>query len=204
MISTYVELQSAVANWLDRTDSNDRIPEFIALAEAKFNRMVRAPDMVTKDDAFSITGQYVAHPGATFLEVIRFALLTSPVRTLEYLTPVEMSEARWSRTSSGKPIYFTVVGSNFEFFPTPDQTYTGSLVYYTQITGLSTTSPNWLLTSHPDIYLFGALLEAAPYEHDTEKTQIWSSRLQTALDQLEKMNDRKRIGTTPSPRFRAF
>ena len=37
-IGTYAELQTAVANWLDRDDLTDRIPEFIALAEAKMNR----------------------------------------------------------------------------------------------------------------------------------------------------------------------
>ena len=40
-IGTYAELQTAVANWLDRDDLTDRIPEFIALAEAKMNRNLR-------------------------------------------------------------------------------------------------------------------------------------------------------------------
>ena len=40
-IGTYSELQTAVANWLDRDDLTDRIPEFIALAEAKMNRVLR-------------------------------------------------------------------------------------------------------------------------------------------------------------------
>ena len=40
-IGTYAELQTAVANWLDRDDLTDRIPEFIALAEAKMNRNQR-------------------------------------------------------------------------------------------------------------------------------------------------------------------
>ena len=40
-IGTYAELKTAVANWLDRDDLTDRIPEFIALAEAKMNRNLR-------------------------------------------------------------------------------------------------------------------------------------------------------------------
>ena len=41
-ISTYTELQTAVANWLDRDDMSARIPEFISLTEARFNRILPA------------------------------------------------------------------------------------------------------------------------------------------------------------------
>ena len=37
-ITTFSELKTAVANWLDRSDLTDRIPEFIALAEARHRR----------------------------------------------------------------------------------------------------------------------------------------------------------------------
>ena len=40
-INTYATLQTAVANWLDRSDLTDRIPEFIDLAEARINRALR-------------------------------------------------------------------------------------------------------------------------------------------------------------------
>ena len=40
-IGTFAELKTATANWLDRSDLTDRIPEFIALAEARFNRVLR-------------------------------------------------------------------------------------------------------------------------------------------------------------------
>src|SRR5436190_24024474 len=41
-ITTYAELQAAAANWLVRADLTARIPEFIALAEARLNRVLRA------------------------------------------------------------------------------------------------------------------------------------------------------------------
>ena len=40
-IGTYSELQTAVANWLDRSDLGSRIPEFITLSEARINRLLR-------------------------------------------------------------------------------------------------------------------------------------------------------------------
>ena len=47
-ISTKAELHTAVANWLNRSDLTDRIPEFISLAEAGFNRNLRVRDMLVK------------------------------------------------------------------------------------------------------------------------------------------------------------
>ena len=37
-ITTYAELKTAIANFLARSDLTDRIPEFIALAEARMSR----------------------------------------------------------------------------------------------------------------------------------------------------------------------
>ena len=48
-INTYATLQTAVANWLDRSDLTDRIPEFIALAEARMNRNLRLALMLNVD-----------------------------------------------------------------------------------------------------------------------------------------------------------
>jgi len=50
-ISTFAELKTAAANWLDRSDLTDRIPEFIALAEARFNRILRIRAMETVSTA---------------------------------------------------------------------------------------------------------------------------------------------------------
>ena len=55
-IGTFAELKTAAANWLDRSDLTDRIPEFIVLAEARFNRVLRIRDMETVSTAISTTG----------------------------------------------------------------------------------------------------------------------------------------------------
>ena len=40
-ISTYAELKTSIANWLDRSDLTDVIPDFIALAETRHKRDFR-------------------------------------------------------------------------------------------------------------------------------------------------------------------
>ena len=204
-ITTYAELQTATANWLDRTDLTARIPEFIELSEANFNRVIRQPDMVTKDDSFSLTSRYNTLPSDT-LEIVRIVLDLTPVIVLEYLTPEEISERRVSMSATGKPYYFTVIGGStnqLEVVPSPDSTYTSSIVYYTRIAALSdSATSNWLLAAHPDIYLFGTLVEAEPYLKNDERMPMWTSRLDKALTALRLQGERE-LHTGSSLRMRS-
>lgn len=199
-ITTNAELETAVANWLDRSDLTSRIPEFVVLAEARFNRVLRAPDMLTRNDSFTVDSQYETLPTG-FIEAKRVVLLTSPVTVLEYLTPEEMAEKRETVSSSGKPAYYSVIGGNFEFLPTPAQAYTASVLYYARLTAVSS-SFNWLATSHPDIYLYGALVAAEPYLKNDERLLLWRSQLDQALAELAVMNDRKQVPGAAVPRSR--
>ena len=204
-VGTYAQLQTEIANWLDRTDLTATIPTFIELAEANFNRVIRQPDMITKDDSFSISGRYTTLPTDT-LEIVRIVLDLTPVVVLEYMTPEELSERRVSLTGGGKPYYFTTVGGStnqLEVLRSPDSTYTASIIYYTRIAALSdAATTNWLLTSHPDIYLYGALVEAEPYLKNDERMPMWTSRLDKALNDLRLQGQRERH-TASSLRMRS-
>ena len=46
-LSTYSELQTEIASWLDRSDLTAQIPTFIKLAEARINRTLRVRAMET-------------------------------------------------------------------------------------------------------------------------------------------------------------
>ena len=203
-ISTYAELQTAAANWLDRTDLTARVPEFIDLAESTFNRTIRNRQMITKNDSYSLDSRYVNLPTDT-LEVIRIVVDVTPQITLQYLTPEEIAERRNS-SSTGRPQYFTVVGGStnqIELLRSPDETYTSSILYYTKIPALSdSATTNWLLTNHPDIYLFGTLVEAEPYLKNDERMPMWSARLGKALQELKLQGERE-MHTGSSLRMRS-
>ena len=202
-LSTYADLKAVVADYLDRTDLTDQIPDFITMAEASFNRVIRQPDMITKNDSFSIAGRYTTLPTDT-LEIVRIVLDLQPVIVLEYMTPEELSERRVSMTGTGKPYYFTTIGGSanqLEVLRSPDQTYTASIIYYTRIPALAD-GTNWLLTNHPDIYLFGALVEAEPYLKNDDRMPMWTSRLDKALNDLRLQGQRERH-TASSLRMRS-
>jgi hypothetical protein len=180
---------------LDRTDLTARIPEFIELAEANFNRQIRQPDMIAQDDAFSLASRYTTLPTDT-LQIIRIVVDLSPVVVLEYMTPEEISEHRVVMNATGKPYYFTTIGGStdqLEILPSPDSTYTASIVYYTRIAALTdAATSNWLLAAHPDIYLFGTLVEAEPYLKNDERMPMWTARLDKALNDLRLQGQRER------------
>lgn len=183
-ITNYTELQSAVANWLTRADLTSRIPEFIALCEADMQRRLKARAMETNNTAFQITGEYVKVPN-DFIEVRRFDLQISPRRALKYLSDEAQTDLY---SASGCPKFYSVVGSQFRFAPPPNGTYQATLLYYAKFPPLSAACPaNWLLSNHPDAYLFGTLLQsvAGPIQDD-QAIQKWIAAYNGAIDGINK------------------
>ncbi len=189
-ITTGAELATAVANWMARADLTSRIPEFVALAEAKLNRLLRTPQMETKV-TFAINGEYVALPTG-FLEARSFVLDSDPFTALMVLPPE--TQSGYLIAGSGVPAYYSVVGSNFHFAPIPAATYNATLVYYAAPTTVSTggSAQNWLLTANPDLYLYGTLVEAAAYLPDESKARGWADAYGMALDQVKRQGARTR------------
>lgn len=199
-INTVANIKLAVGSFLNRSDLTSLIPDFIELAQAKLNRDVRVPQMLTRSDLATVDSQYEDVPTG-WLETVRYSIASDPPTRLEYITPEAMDEKREYLNDSGKPQYFTVVGDEFEFLPSPDQTYAGSHVYYT---ALDLTTTNWLLTSHPDVVLYGALCEAAPYVMDDERLPMWKSRYDDAMRSLGVSGARREIAGSPKATIRSF
>lgn len=189
-LTTYAELKTSVGDWLNRTDLATAISDFVSLAEAQIERQLRTRQMIVRATA-SIGTEYSAVP-ADFLETKSLKLNTNPVTALQFDT-VDALDTLSNTTylSSGKPLRFTIVGGQIRVLPIPDGEYTAELVYYAKLAKLSNTNTtNWLLTQAPDVYLYGSLLQAAPYLQDDARISVWSSLYQAGLDQLQIADDR--------------
>ena len=194
-ISTKAELHTAVANWLNRSDLTARIPEFISLAEAAFNRNLRTREMLVRSTA-SVTGQYVSIP-TDFLEMMNIELTsTSPPKRLIYITSDRSDDYREQQNNkTGIPDYYTIEGDSIQLLPTPDATYTLQLNYYQDIPALSALADsgnNWLLLAHPDIYLYSTLMQASPYIMDPQSAQIWDGLLARSMQELQASDEKSR------------
>jgi hypothetical protein len=193
-ITNYTELQTAVGNWLGRGDLTSRIPEFIALAESKIRRRVRA---ATKRSTITATlGQEYITLASDVKEV---RSLTFDYANANYLmrqvSPHQL--APLSRSGTGRPVAYTVLDGKIYFDVTPDAAYTFVLTYLEAFVALATTSTNSLLTNAPDIYLYGALVEATPYlEHD-ERLPVWKEAFAEAVTEENIYRDSQEAGAAP-------
>ena len=194
-ISTKAELHTAVANWLNRSDLTSRIPEFIALSEASFNRNLSTREMLVRSTA-SVTGQYVSLP-TDFLEMLNIELTsTTPPKRLVYITSDRSDDYREKENNkTGKPSYYTIEGDSIQLLPTPDATYTLQLNYYQDIPALAAladSANNWLLANHPDVYLYATLMQASPYIMDPQSAQQWDGLLARSMQELQVSDDKSR------------
>ena len=104
-ITNYSELKSAIADWLDRTDLTDQIPDFITLAEARHKRDFKLRRMETRVTADTIADtEYYTLPD-NYVAMRNIQLNTDPKTSLEYLTPEQMDRI-YAGSNKGKPIAY--------------------------------------------------------------------------------------------------
>jgi len=192
-ISTYSELQTAVANWLDRDDLTARIPEFITLCEARFNRSLRIRAMETLDISVdTVAGTSTVALPTGYVQMRDISLITSPLTQLQYLTPEIMNRLN-SGSLTGKPETYTIIANNILFGPTPDSAYDISMLYYKTFDALTALAPtNWVITNAPDVYLYGALLEAEPFLMNDQRVQLWATALTQSINTLQEQDNKDR------------
>jgi len=191
-ISTYAELQTAVANWLDRNDLTDRIPEFIALAEARMNRVLRIRLMEAKYTASTAAAQRNYALPASYIQMRNFQINTSPITPLQYVTP-EIYDRLWGGSTDGTPQFYTIVAGEVQLGPIPASVLTMEMLFYKKITALSgSNTTEAMLTDNPDIYLYGALMEAEPFIMNDERVGLWAQGLQQAISDLQEQDNKDR------------
>lgn len=188
-ISTYSSLQTAVANWLNRSDLTSRIPEFIANAEARLRRDGRAKrlrvstlsvDAETEALPANFGGvQSIAHDGTTYYgELVQTSVGALSAFKKEY-------------GDTGVPRAYAIVPgeSSYRFAPVPDATYSLVHSYWETVPVLGgSVLQNWLLSAHPDIYLYATLLEATPYLKNDERIPVWERELDIRLEELKRFH----------------
>jgi hypothetical protein len=202
-LATFTELKAAVATWLRRTDLTADIPDFITLAEAQINRRLKNAKLVGVATA-TISDEYSDVP-ADFGGVVSFDLDTTPPTHLAGLAAPELADIARRINGVGRPAAYAVVGTQFRYAPAPDASYSAILTYYQRLVALSDAEPsNWVLEKHPDVYLYGALAQSAPYLRADERLSMWGGLFATALDDLITDVERDRAGARPARRMRSF
>ena len=188
----YAELKTTVADWLARSDLTSVIPTFISLTETELDRILDAPERETF--ATALTGEdYIQLP--LFYELRRLAI--DETHELQVITPEQLFVVAPKLPKTGKPKYVVVGSNSLELWPKPDGEYTYSILYKERIPSLSDDNPtNWLLSKHPDVYLYGALTHSAPYLHHDERIGVWSTKYSNIVQQINKATERQQYPTS--------
>lgn len=196
-LATYSELASAIGDWLDRDDLAAKAPSFIRLAEARLNRLLSDMDM---EVSTTLTATDEATPlPADFGEMVS---VTCGDGRLSPIGPVEFTAV--DTAIAGEPCFYCIADGEIRFAPA-NSTASIGLIYRRTIPALtSTDTTNWLLSRAPDVYLYGALLQASAFlaEEDND-VAMWKVAFDEAIAELRADGDRRKWGAGPlAPRIR--
>lgn len=204
-LNTYATLKTSIANWLNREDLTSQIPDFITLAEARFNRELRVNSMLQRDYTVASTG-YVELP-SDWLQHVSITV-TSPTdiySALEYISAERYYDLR-NDGLTGTPRYYTIIDNNILLLPAPTGNTTLEIIYYGKIPALSdSNTSNWLLARSPDLYLYAALIQAEAYLQNDERIQLWNAAADKIIADMDRESERaKRPQGALSARKRTF
>lgn len=211
-IDTYKDLKEAVALWLNRKDSAtiDNIPMFINFAEKQFTRLVKLPYYEVKSE-FTIDENfdYVVIP-QDFLSAKHMMVNGKPYNRVDVETFMRMKNLNNTRdyvtskndpdsgvilsdqagSTSDKAYFFTRIGEQIHFLPTPKVGDKVELIYRQDIPEMQfdNDQPYSLLVA-PDVLLYLSMRHASIFIRDVEMEQYWMSKAQEAAESLQTQID---------------
>lgn len=194
-IASYNDLVTAVGDWLDRGDLAARAPTFIQLAEARLNRLLEDPEM----DVTTVTnagGVATALP-SDFGSMVSVSTGNGPLLATG---PVEF--ASYDSSISGTPRRYVIVDGAISFAPA-NSTAQITMVYRRRLPALTLVAPsNWLLALAPDVYLYGALVQASAFLAEDDRLDLWKAAFDEAIAELRADGSRRKWGAGPiAPRI---
>lgn len=196
-ITNYVDLQATIASYLARSDLAVQIPDFIQLAETRLRRDLRIRQMLKVVTTTTTNGDGTVELPSDFLQMRDLHIITNPIQTIEYVSPSNFYRNTFSSTI-GLPRQYTILAQEFQFAPKPDTNYTLQMLYYCAPAYLSNANPsNVFLANCPDLLLYGALGEAAPYLMDDQRLSTWASMYDRGISALTISDDQGEYGGSP-------
>ena len=185
-ISTFGQLKTAVANWLNRADLTAQVETFVALAEDNIRQDVRVRAMEQETTG---TGGTVRAPDG--LMEARMVLLDDTVQ--DYVTPNE-----WAAEDNTNQ--YTILDGRFRFQKS------GAYVirYWEELDPLSADGDtNWLLTNAPDVYLWASVEQGAIFVRDEQVAAIARAQYEQAVQRLNRTEHKTQFGGPLTVRARA-
>ena len=182
----YTKLKSVIADFSNRQDLDSQIPTFIELTEARLKRDLRDQVRMTKRAEAMVYGEYFPLP-CDWCETVKVIADGSVLRLTDGFN-IERVEP------SGGPKFYRHVGDQLQLLPAvgaENKPVRFEMEYLAFPEALSDTNPsNWVLETYPDIYIYGAMLQIAPFLHDDARVPLWTQAYGEAVSSANVASDK--------------
>ena len=178
-LATLDGLKLSVADWINRDDLQNVIPDLIELAENRIFHELRTP-VNEKTIVLTLSSEGYATLPSDFLEVKDLFWNYNPLERIS----LSQLHSYIPRTGSS-PEYFARETYRLRFFPVPTVLATDEvrMIYYYDVGRLSSTNTsNVVFAAAPELYLYATLAEAANYLGSDGSR--WEGGYQNAMGRL--------------------
>ena len=205
-ITNYTNLQTTIADTLNRDDLTSIIPTFVSLCESTVNRDIRHWRMESRSNGQQSAGDAYMQVPADWVETLRFNVVgngTSPIKMTNSTTMADLRAV--NNDQYGTPALYTLEAGQFHLYPTPIADTDVELLYYAEVPALASNATNWLLTAAPDVYLYGSLVNSAPYLQDDARLAVWAQLYSSSVVRLNEASQyAKYSGVSLVPKVRGL
>jgi len=154
------------------------------MAELRLQRELRTRQMLKSATATMVGADPKVALPTDFLEIRDLHIQGNPRMPVTYMSPSAFTRDAYA-DENGKPMYYTILASEFEFAPNPDAAYVLEILYYAKPTILSNSNAsNVFLANYPDALLYASLLEAEPYLINDARSQTWAALYDRAIKNI--------------------
>lgn len=201
VITNYTTLQTAVADWLAKSNLTTFIPNFVQNWEERFYRQPRNFGR-WMEAAFnlSISSSVIAVP-SDYLGLKYVYVNGSPSSRLDRVSLNQLYGTYPRGSDTGLPRWISRDTTNFVFGPPPDSTYTIKGVYWAKPTLIrsfaSDAAAHWLIVNAPDLVLYGALCESAPFLQRDSRLATWKGLYGECLQDYRDLHSEEDVSGSP-------
>lgn len=191
-LSTYADLQASIITWAWRdgdTEFANAVPDFITGCEQLLNYGSDAvPALRTSDMETTATVTLTSGVGTLPTDYLQYRAIVGNGNGLT--NDLEVKDPGWlaQQFPNGVTSYngrFCSITSTSTLTVYDASVSSITLTYYAKIPALSNSNTtNWLLTKAPMVYLYGSLLQAAPFMMDDARMQTFGTLFQQAMSGL--------------------
>jgi hypothetical protein len=201
VVTSYSTLSTAVADWLAKSNLTTFIPNFIQNWEERFYRQPqnfgRWMEAAFDED---IASSVIAVP-ADYLGFKYAYVNGSPSSRLDRVSLNQLYGTYPRGGDTGRPRWISRDTTNFVFGPAPDSDYTIKGVYWAKPTLMRSfaadAAAHWIIVNAPDLALYGALCESAPFLQRDSRLATWKGLYGECLQDYRDLHKEEDVSGSP-------